>query len=175
MRRILTALALLLGLTLLAAHPASVVAAASTENRASGSAAVAEHLVGQNTRLSEEAVRENPSLRYDLASDSPVAAEGAAGAANVMNGVRLGEQLSLESANSAFTATGELSEGAISGAREIIPAGQLGNPAIPEGFAKFTTDTFASPSGPFTVRFYMNPSTGEVFYGLDYKALFLGQ
>ena len=32
----------------------------------------------QNTRLSEEAVRENPALRYDLASDSPVAAEGAA-------------------------------------------------------------------------------------------------
>jgi hypothetical protein len=77
MRRILTALALLLGLTLLAAHPASVVAAASTENRASGSAAVAEQRVGNDMRLSEEAVRENPSLRYDLASDSPVAAEGA--------------------------------------------------------------------------------------------------
>ena len=76
MRRILTALALLLGLTLLAAPPASVTAAASTENRASGSAAVAEHLVGKNTRLSHEVVRENLALRYDFASDSPVAAEG---------------------------------------------------------------------------------------------------
>lgn len=90
------------------------------------------------------------------------------------NGVRLSEQLALESANSAFTASGELSEGAIAGANEFIPAGQLGNLAIPGGFAKFTTDTFASPSGPFTVRFYMNPATGDVFYGLDYKVLFLG-
>lgn len=106
-----------------------------------------------------------------------IAAEGAAtaeSAANVMNGVRLSQQLSLESANSAFTATGELSDEAIAGSQEIIPAGQLGNPAIPDGFSKFSTDTFASPSGPFQVHFYMNPTTGEVFYGLDYKSVFVG-
>lgn len=83
------------------------------------------------------------------------AAEGAAtaeSAANAMNGVLLSQQLTLESAYSAFTETGELSEGAIFGSQEIIPAGQLGNPAIPDGFAKFSTDTFASPSGPFQVH-----------------------
>jgi len=57
---------------------------------------------------------------------------------------------------------------------EIIPAGQLGNPAIPQGFSKFATDTFASPSGPFQAHIYMNPVTGEVYYGLDYKIIFTG-
>lgn len=106
-----------------------------------------------------------------------MAAEGTAtaeSAANAMNGVWLSEELTLESANLAFTETGELSEGAISGSQEIIPAGQLGNPAIPDGFAKFSTDMFASPSGPFQLHFYMNPTTGEVFYGLDYKAVYVG-
>lgn len=93
-------------------------------------------------------------------------------AANVMNGVRLSGQLSLESANSAFTATGELSEGAIQNATQIFEPGTLGNPAIPSGFGKYTTETFASPSGPFQAHFYMNPTTGEVFYGLDYKVIF---
>jgi len=75
MRRLIVILSLVLGFTLLAAHPASAAVAASLENRASGSAAVADTRVSQNTRLSEEAVRENLTLRYDLASDSPVAAE----------------------------------------------------------------------------------------------------
>jgi hypothetical protein len=35
--------------------------------------------------------------------------------------------------------------------------------------------TFQSPSGPFQVHFYMNPSTGETFYGLDHKAIFNGE
>jgi uncharacterized protein RhaS with RHS repeats len=36
----------------------------------------------------------------------------------------------------------------------------------------FTTRSFQSPSGPFQVHFYQNPTTGEIFYGLDYKAVF---
>jgi RHS repeat-associated protein len=93
-------------------------------------------------------------------------------AQNVMNGVRLSGQLSLESASSVFTAAGELTDEAIAGSRQIIAAGTLGNPAIPTGFGKYATQTFASPSGPFQVHFYMNPPTGTVFYGLDYKAVF---
>jgi hypothetical protein len=76
MLRLLRPLTTLLGFVLLMANAASALALASAENRTSGSAAVAEHLVGQNTRLSEEAVRENLTPRYDLASDSPVAARG---------------------------------------------------------------------------------------------------
>jgi hypothetical protein len=60
------------------------------------------------------------------------------------------------------------------GSRQIIAPGQLGNPAVPQGFGKFSTQTFQSPSGPFQVHFYMNPSTEEIFYGLDYKAVFNG-
>lgn len=80
--------------------------------------------------------------------------------------------LSGEEAAGAFTKAGGLTQQAIQGAREIIPAARLGNPAIPEGFSKFVTETFRSPSGPFQTHFYMNPTTGEVFYGLDYKSVF---
>jgi hypothetical protein len=83
--------------------------------------------------------------------------------------------LARQEAESAFTATGELSQEAIQGARQIIPPGQLGNPAIPQGFGKYATGTFNSPSGPFQMHFYMNPSTGETFYGLDFKAIFNGE
>jgi hypothetical protein len=79
MLRLLRPLTTLLGLVLLTANAASALALASAENRASGSAAVAEHLVGQNTRLSEEATRENLTLRYDLASDSPCSRRGRCG------------------------------------------------------------------------------------------------
>ncbi len=48
----------------------------------------------------------------------------------------------------------------------------MGNPAIPEGFGKYTTSTYQSPAGNFQVHFYMNPTTGQVYYGLDYKAIF---
>jgi 5-methylcytosine-specific restriction endonuclease McrA len=80
MLRLLRPLTTLLGFVLLMANAASALAVASAENRTSGSATVAEHLVGNNTRLSEEAIRENITLRYDSAPDSPVAARGAAGA-----------------------------------------------------------------------------------------------
>jgi RHS repeat-associated protein len=93
-------------------------------------------------------------------------------AQNVANGVRLAGQLQLESANSAFAANGELSEGALAGSRQIIPASSVGNAAVPEGFAKYATETLASPSGPFQVHFYMNPETGVPFYGIDYKVVF---
>jgi hypothetical protein len=84
----------------------------------------------------------------------------------------LGRQLRAEQAASAFAESGGLSETALQAARQIFEPGTLGNPAVPEGFGKFATDTFPSPSGPFQVHFYMNPTTQEVFYGLDYKAVF---
>lgn len=83
MRRLAAILALVLGLTLLAAPPASVAVAAHAENRASGSAAGLTTLIGIEARLSEEAVRENVGLAYDLASDDAVAAR--AGGATVRN------------------------------------------------------------------------------------------
>ena len=75
MRRLAAILALVLGLTLLAAPPVSAAVAAHAENHASGSAAGLTTLIGIEARLSEEAVRENASLGYDLASDDAVAAK----------------------------------------------------------------------------------------------------
>lgn len=108
----------------------------------------------------------------DALYDAPSAMTAAEGlvASDGINGARLANQLIREEASSAFTATGELSSEAIQGARQL-PI-NLGNPQIPAGFSKFSTGTFGSPSGPFQVHFYMNPTTSEVFYGLDYKAIF---
>jgi guanyl-specific ribonuclease Sa len=78
MRRLAAILALVLGLTLLAAPPASAAVAASAENRASGSASDPNNLIGIEARLSEDAVRENVALGYDLASDDAVAARAGA-------------------------------------------------------------------------------------------------
>jgi RHS repeat-associated protein len=86
----------------------------------------------------------------------------------------LGVQLAEREAGSAFTATGQLSPGAISSSRLIVPAAKLINPQVPAGLAKYSTRTFASPSGPFQVHFYMDPLTMEIFYGLDYKVVFGG-
>jgi len=116
--------------------------------------------------------QENEGAGYDNAVDSLLAADATAttsGAENAINGVRLNQQLS---AQSAFNASGGLSQEAIAGADQIIPASELGNPAIPSGFGKFTTQTFDSPSGPFQVHFYQNPTTGEIWTGLDYKTVF---
>jgi hypothetical protein len=94
---------------------------------------------------------------------------GGGGAPTLYN---LGRQLAAEEAAGAFTAAGGLSEAAIQNAEMIMAPGTMGNSAIQEGFAKFTTGTFQSPSGPFQVHFYMNPVTQEVLYELDYKAVF---
>ncbi len=91
---------------------------------------------------------------------------------NVANSPRLKKQLSTESANSAFTETGELSQGAIDGSREIIPSSKLGNPDIPDGFSKHSTSTHQSPNGDFQVHFYKNNDTGEILYDKDYKVKF---
>ncbi|MDI1348680.1 RHS repeat-associated core domain-containing protein [Aquabacterium sp.] len=95
-------------------------------------------------------------------------------AANVANGPRLANQLVNESARSPFTATGTLTQEALATSQPVrnLGPGQLSNPAIPSGFGKYTTETFQSPAGSFQTHFYMNPSTKEIFYDLDYKAIF---
>ncbi|MDO8653461.1 MAG: RHS repeat-associated core domain-containing protein [Undibacterium sp.] len=102
-----------------------------------------------------------------------VAAEGVGEAYNVANATKLADQLTLESARSPFTAAGTLTQDAINSAKAVknLGPGQLSNPAIPSGFGKYTTGTFQSPAGDFQMHFYKN-STGQVFYGLDYKAIF---
>lgn len=95
-----------------------------------------------------------------------------ASAQNIATVQKLAADLRLESAKSPFNPAGTLNPSAIDSARPIISSGSLGNPEIPAGFAKYATDVFQSPVGNFTVHFYKNPATGEVFYGLDYKVVF---
>ena len=157
MLRLLRPLTTLLGLVLLTANAASALALASAENRASGSAAVAEHLVGQNTRLSEDAARENITLRYDFASDSPVAAEGAGA---------LSPEIASTFANGGYTAT-TLAEdmtayrysGGVSGAygrflTDAATVGQISSPVsasialnLPVGATAETLNAFTIPAG----------------------------
>ena len=101
-------------------------------------------------------------------------AKGVGEAYNIANAQKLAQQLKLESANSPFTAAGTLTQDAIKGAKAVpgLEAGMVNNPAIPAGFGKYTTGTFQSPAGDFQMHFYMNPTTNEVFYGMDYKAVF---
>jgi hypothetical protein len=94
---------------------------------------------------------------------------------DAINSPRLAMQLARQEAESVFTATGELSQQGIQGAKMAFAPGELTNPAIPQGFGKFATQTFNSPSGPFQVHFYMNPSTGETFFQLDFKVVFNGE
>ncbi|KKB60838.1 hypothetical protein WM40_26870, partial [Robbsia andropogonis] len=99
-------------------------------------------------------------------------AAGAGSAQNIATASQLAQQLQLESANSPFTVSGTLTHEAIDSSTQIFPPGSMGNPAIPEGFGKYTTSTYQSPAGNFQVHYYMNPTTGQVYYGLDYKAIF---
>ncbi len=73
-----------------------------------------------------------------ITASSSLAARAARGGLPTLQ--NLGRQLAAEEAAGAFTEAGELTQAAIQGAREIIPAAELGNPAIPEGFGKFATE-----------------------------------
>ncbi|MDP9904615.1 RHS repeat-associated core domain-containing protein [Arthrobacter bambusae] len=123
------------------------------------------------------------------AGSEAAAAEGAAatvetGASNAANGVRLGQQLARESAESVFTPSGGLSSGAVAESRKIISGDKLGNKALVqrltsdgssiEDWGKYATRTHQSPSGDFQVHFYMNQRTGAIDYGYDYKVIFNG-
>lgn len=114
------------------------------------------------------------AIEEELPSVGGAEAAISSGAESALSAIRLKGQLLMEEAKSAFTPTGELSPEAIAGSRQIIRPGQLSNPLIPQGLAKFSTGTFNSPSGPFQVHFYMNPTTGQPYYGLDYKSVFNG-
>lgn len=158
MRRLAAILALVLGLTLLAAPPASAAVAAHAENRTSGSAAGLTTLIEIETRLSEEAVRENILPRYDFASDDAVAAR--AGAQNAANAGRLSRQLGSQEG------VGELLSGggkAIAGAGTNVPLRDVGRLVSQYGgkasdWAKVTS----TAPGHLQTHAYRNVVTGEV-------------
>ena len=112
------------------------------------------------------------------------ATEAASGASIAATAPALARQLAGEEASSIFTSSGGLQQSVIDASREIIPGtdlsnGQLIKTLTADGssiadWGKFSTPTFNSPSGPFQVHFYMNPSTGIVHYLDDFKVVFNG-
>jgi hypothetical protein len=40
------------------------------------------------------------------------------------------------------------------------------------GWGKYSTRDVPSPSGDFQTHFYRNSTTGDIYYGRDYKAVF---
>jgi RHS repeat-associated protein len=130
----------------------------------------------------------NPTVLTDPLGLAPCpgvpASEAGTGADNVVNGVRLAQQLTREEAASVFTQGGELKPEVIAQSREIINGTQLGNKQLVSeltsngsdiaDWGKYTTPTFRSPAGAFQVHFYYNPIINKVFYGQDYKVVFVG-
>lgn len=127
-----------------------------------------------------------PNVAGSIRNVNPVSARtlGGAGADNAVNGLRLGQQLARESAESAFTSSGRLSAGAIGESRQIIPGSRLGSKDLIQrltsdgsaisDWGKYSTRTHQSPFGAFQVHFYMNRVTGMIDYGYDYKVVFGG-
>ena len=91
---------------------------------------------------------------------------------NIALSPKLADKLRIESANSPFANDGKLTSEAVKNSREIIPASNINNSSIPDGFSKYSTETFQSPSGNFQAHFYKNNKTGETYYGNDYKTIF---
>jgi hypothetical protein len=121
------------------------------------------------TSVEAEAASQAAKLEIVRATSGP---KGVGEAYSVALNPKLAEQLTMQSAKSPFTTAGTLTPDVIKGADQIIAPSELMNPNIPSGFGKYTTSTFQSPAGDFQIHFYKNPTTGEVFYGLDYKAVF---
>ncbi|WP_323004681.1 DUF637 domain-containing protein [Denitromonas sp.] len=103
------------------------------------------------------------------------------GAQNIANGPRLAQQLTHSEAASIFV-NGGLRAEVIAGSKVAIPGSQLNNPALVKAlttdgskitdWAKMTSQTFKSPSGPFQVHFYQNLKTGATHFADDFKAVF---
>lgn len=85
---------------------------------------------------------------------------------------------------SIFTGSGALQPSVIQSSTPITARQNLRNPGVVKAltadgssiadWAKFTTQSFESPAGPFQVRFYRNATTGATNYTIDYKVLISG-
>jgi hypothetical protein len=132
--------------------------------------------------LADEAVEITEGAEYTRGPFGINVPRGTTGAESAVSARRLAQQLTRQEASSAFTPGGALHPEVLARSRPIIPGSQIQNPAVireltADGsriadWAKFSTETLQSPSGPFQVHFYRNVRTGAVNYTIDYKAVF---
>lgn len=94
----------------------------------------------------------------------------------------LARKLAGDEAASIFTPSGTLTNNTIQNSRIIMEGVELNNPTVIQtltadgsniaDWAKYSTSTVPSPSGPFQVHYYRNQLTGAVNYTIDYKVVF---
>ncbi|MGB6976174.1 MAG: hypothetical protein WBE18_01765, partial [Gammaproteobacteria bacterium] len=106
-------------------------------------------------------------------------------ASNHINLLRLNYQLSIEEQQTLFNPIGGLSAGAIKNSRMIISGDDLENVTLINelssrygnlsDWGKYATDPIHTPANNFEIHFYHNSITGDVYYGMDYKAVLHGQ
>ena len=184
-RLLLSPLLLLVALaTVLTAGTVSASAGHGPQTRVRAFDTTTANAVGQQSSETAGSVGCLRPSQPAIASGSCVATEAASGASNAATAPALARQLAGEEASSIFTSSGGLQQSVIDASREIIPGtdlsnGQLIKTLTADGssiadWGKFSTPTFNSPSGPFQVHFYMNPSTGIVHYLDDFKVVFNG-
>jgi hypothetical protein len=101
-------------------------------------------------------------------------------ASNHINALRLQRSFTIEQAKSIFDDAGGLLPEVIQKSirldiefkntelKEMLST-QAGNLS---DWRKYITESVPSPSGNFRMHFYHNPVTGDVYYGMDYKAVF---
>ncbi len=105
-------------------------------------------------------------------------------AQNAATAPQLASQLTKEEASSVFTPAGGLRQNIIQQSTRFdrIAGNKINNPNVISeltkdgsnivNWAKYYTQTFRSPSGPFQVHFYHNPITRSVNYNVDFKVVF---
>jgi hypothetical protein len=101
-------------------------------------------------------------------------------AVNHINGLRLQRQLAQEEVSTFFNSNSELSQEVINNSRRIplkinnfklkkILSERPGNLS---DWGKYETIPIQTDAGFARMHFYHNPITGDVYYGMDYKAVF---
>ena len=90
--------------------------------------------------------------------------------------------MTIDQAKSIFTEAGELTPETINNSLLIKPGEELGNLFLHNEltkiggdisyWGKYSTESIASPSGNFQMHFYRNVVTNDIYYGIDYKAVF---
>ncbi len=135
------------------------------------------------------AIRKAPdawrAIRSLFGGRKRIAPRSLARAESAADFARLTRQLQFDEAAAVFNRSGGLQPSVINNSTPIVRGPQIGNQQVVKAltadgsniadWAKYTTQSFQSPSGPFQVHFYRNSVTGAVNYGYDYKVVFKGR
>ncbi|WP_139116994.1 hypothetical protein [Candidatus Thiodiazotropha endoloripes] len=117
-----------------------------------------------------------------ISATSRLGPSGASTAHSAFNANRLSQDLHFREASSVFDDAGLLTSETIGRSRIAVRGEDIGNPYLREylpslggdlsEWAKYTTPTIKSPSGPFQLHFYRNEKLDLNDFSSDYKSIF---